>query len=139
MSSLPQADTRPTRTQRKRTKIWRAGSAMIVDRSSRYGNPWRVNNSVVIAPDGTARELGTPAAAREQASTCYRAWLHGEGPDTYAVARKMLDRRRVITGLSRLRDRDLACTCPLPSAGEPDYCHATVLLELATQTERISK
>ncbi|MEU9397887.1 DUF4326 domain-containing protein [Streptomyces sp. NPDC048324] len=136
MSSLPQADTMPTRTQRKRTKDWRAGSAMIVDRSSRYGNPWRVENSVVIAPDGTARELGTPAAAREHASTCYRAWLHGEGPDTYAVGRRRFDRRRVLTGLSRLQGRDLACTCPLPIAGEPDHCHATVLLELAAPPER---
>ncbi|GAA2686296.1 DUF4326 domain-containing protein [Streptomyces aculeolatus] len=30
-----------------------------------------------------------------------------------------------------LADRDLACWCPLPEPGEPDHCHAAVLLRLA--------
>jgi hypothetical protein len=128
----------PARIQRKRTKGWRAGRAKVVDRSSRYGNPWRIENSDVLAPDGTTQDLGTPAAARQEASIRYRAWLNGEGPDTYTVGRRTLDRRRALTGLSRLKGRDLACTCSPPPAGEPDYCHATVLLELAAHPERIS-
>lgn len=138
MPSLPRKAARPTRIRRMRTKNWRADGAMIVDRSSRYGNPWRVENTVVIAPDGTTQHLATPAAARKEASARYLAWLDGEGPDTYTVGRRTLDRRRVLTGLNRLQGRDLACTCPLPSTGEADHCHATVLLDLAAHTERIS-
>lgn len=32
-----------------------------------------------------------------------------------------------------LRDRNLACWCPLPAPGEPDCCHAAVLLEIANR------
>ncbi|HEX5568070.1 MAG TPA: DUF4326 domain-containing protein, partial [Streptomyces sp.] len=32
---------------------------------------------------------------------------------------------------AELRGRDLMCWCPLPAPGEPDHCHAAVLLELA--------
>ncbi len=72
-------------------------------------------------------------------SSRYRAWLHGEGPDTYRAGKRTFDRRRVHTDLWRLENRDLACTCPLPGDGESDHCHATVLLELANHPERISK
>ena len=30
-----------------------------------------------------------------------------------------------------LHGRNLACWCPLPEPGQPDHCHAAVLLELA--------
>ena len=30
-----------------------------------------------------------------------------------------------------LRGKNLACWCPLPKPGEPDYCHAAILLEIA--------
>ena len=32
-----------------------------------------------------------------------------------------------------LRGKNLACWCHLPAAGEPDICHAAVLLELANR------
>ncbi|MCC9708232.1 DUF4326 domain-containing protein [Streptomyces sp. MNU76] len=136
MHSLPATTHRPTRIQRKRTKGSSVGSAMIVDRSSRYGNPWRIQGTVLIAPDGTTQHLETPEAARKEASARYRAWLDGEGPDTHTVGCKTFDRRRVLTGLPRLKGRDLACTCSLPRAGEPDHCHGGVLLELAAHPER---
>jgi hypothetical protein len=34
-------------------------------------------------------------------------------------------------GLPNLASHDLACWCTLPEPGQPDICHATVLLELA--------
>ncbi|MFG2681226.1 DUF4326 domain-containing protein [Streptomyces sp. NPDC048392] len=140
MALLSQQAVRPTRIRRKRTKNWRAGSARCVDRSSRYGNPWRIVDDVVLlAPDGTTQRLASPSEARKEASSRYRAWLHGEGPDTYRVGKRTFDRRRVHTDLWRLESRDLACTCPLPGDGESDHCHATVLLELANHSERISK
>ncbi|WP_229713955.1 DUF4326 domain-containing protein [Streptomyces fuscichromogenes] len=121
-----------------RTKAWRAGTAMIVDRSSRYGNPWRVEGNILTAPDGTTRSLDTPDAARKEASTRYRRWLDGEGPHTYAVGRRTFDRHRILTGLDRLRGRDLACTCPIPGSGQPDNCHATVLIDLAAHPDKSS-
>ncbi|MDI5965791.1 DUF4326 domain-containing protein [Streptantibioticus silvisoli] len=36
-----------------------------------------------------------------------------------------------LADLHLLRGKDLACTCPLPEPGEPDHCHAAVLLRLA--------
>ena len=35
--------------------------------------------------------------------------------------------------LEDLPGKDLACWCPLPAAGEPDMCHAAVLLVMANQ------
>lgn len=35
---------------------------------------------------------------------------------------------------AELAGRDLACWCPLPVPGEPDLCHASVLLEVANGT-----
>jgi hypothetical protein len=32
-----------------------------------------------------------------------------------------------------LRGRNLACWCPLPKEGEPDLCHAAVLLEIVNR------
>lgn len=32
-----------------------------------------------------------------------------------------------------LRGKNLACWCKLPKPGEPDICHAAVLLELANK------
>ena len=33
--------------------------------------------------------------------------------------------------IEQLRGKNLACWCPLPKAGEPDICHASVLIRLA--------
>jgi hypothetical protein len=126
----------PARIQRKRTAGWRAGAAVIVDRSSRYGNPWRIiDDLLVLAPDGTTERAATPDAARALASHHYKAWLDGEGPDTWLVGRKTFSRTRVLSDLWRLRDRDLACTCPLPAPGQPDHCHAALLLAAANPEE----
>src|SRR5690606_40457446 len=36
--------TTPKRIRRLRSKGWRRGDAVIVDRTSRYGNPWKVGD-----------------------------------------------------------------------------------------------
>jgi hypothetical protein len=128
----------PKRVQRTRTYGWRAGPAIIVDRSSRYGNPWRIiDDTLLLAPDGTTQRLATPAEARKEATARFRAWLQGEGVDNWQVCRKVFSRRRVLTDLWRLKNRDLACTCPLPEEGEPDHCHARVLMEFSAHPERL--
>jgi hypothetical protein len=129
----------PQRVQRKREYGWRAGAAVIVDRSSRYGNPWRIiDDTLVIGPDDTMHRYDDPVEARKAATDHFRAWLRGEGFDNWQVGRKVFSRRRILTDLWRLKGRDLACMCPLPQNGEPDHCHATVLMEYAAHPERLA-
>ncbi|MFF1298185.1 MULTISPECIES: DUF4326 domain-containing protein [unclassified Streptomyces] len=130
----------PIRVKRERKPGWRAGAALIVDRSSRYGNPWRIiDDHILLHPDAITQPYGSPEEARAAASDHYRAWLRGAGPDTYKAGRKTFSRPRVLADLWRLKDRDLACTCPLPEDGQPDPCHARVLLELAAHPERLAR
>jgi hypothetical protein len=130
----------PTRVKRERKPGWRAGSALIVDRSSRYGNPWRIiDDHILLHPDAITQPYGSPEEARAAASSHYEAWLHGHGPDTYKAGRKTFSRLRVLADLWRLKGRDLACTCPLPDEGAPDPCHARVLMELAAHPERLAR
>lgn len=120
------------RVQRKRTAGWRVGTAVVVDRSSRYGNPWRiVDDTWVLAPDGTTQQYGTNPEARAVAVARYEAWLDGEGPDEWPIGRKVFSRSRILTDLWRLTGRDLACACPLPGPGQPDHCHAAGLIARA--------
>jgi hypothetical protein len=70
-------------------------------RASRFANPY------------PARVHGTAAAVR-----LYREDL-AVRPGLAAAARR------------ELAGRDLACWCPLPVPGEPDACHAAVLIEAA--------
>lgn len=114
----------PARIQRKRTPGWKLPpGAVIVDRTSRFGNPFRV-------ADATDAEYSNP---RRAVVAFYRAWLNGSPDlqDVYVVGGRTYDRRRVLADLPLLRGRDLACPCPPPEPGEPDHCHGTVLLDLA--------
>jgi hypothetical protein len=60
----------------------------------------------------------TPAVA----TAAYRAWLN-DRPGLAARAR------------AALAGRDLACWCVLPELGQPDYCHAAVLLAISNGME----
>jgi Domain of unknown function (DUF4326) len=114
----------PTRIQRKRTPGWRKpANTVIVDRTSRFGNPFRVEDAIEA-------DYSNP---RRACVSHYRAWIEGstEYPDTFVVGGKTYDRRRILADLHLLRGRDLACPCPLPEPGQADHCHAQVLLELA--------
>jgi hypothetical protein len=111
----------PARIQRRRIKGWRApAGAVYVGRGSRWGNPYAVTGDTVVdtRTGGVIYAGGTQHAARRAAVTWYRAWL-GSQDDLRAAA------RRVLAG------RDLMCWCPLPTPGQPDHCHAAVLLEIA--------
>jgi Domain of unknown function (DUF4326) len=67
----------------------------------------------IFANPYPARDGGRIAAVRR-----YRGYLASR-PELAAAARR------------DLAGRDLACWCPLPAPGEPDDCHAAVLLEAA--------
>ncbi|MEU8968102.1 DUF4326 domain-containing protein [Streptomyces monashensis] len=114
--------TTPCRIQRLRTKGWTLTRAadpfrggVIVDRSSRYGNPCKV---------GVMQEMGyeDPHGA---AAANFRIWLAGsrsDAPTDEADQR----RERILNGLPSLRGKDLACTCRHDQA-----CHADYLLDRA--------
>jgi hypothetical protein len=121
------------RIQRRRTKGWRLANATtnplgatIVTRPSRFGNPFTIAGATEWGGADTTEQ------ARELCTTAFRQWLNGNrdwwmGPDADAT------RDRILADLHLLRGRDLACYCPLPAEGQPDHCHAAVLLELANQ------
>jgi hypothetical protein len=62
----------------------------------------------------------------------YRAGIYGAAT-AVELYRAYLAARPRLAEAARLElaGRDLACWCKLPAAGEPDHCHAAVLLELA--------
>lgn len=95
----------PKRIQRKRAKGWRKPeSAIIVDRTSRWGNPWPV----------------TDDRSAEEAVNMFRDWIAGD---------RFVNGRPAPTHSSikmMLGGADLACWCPLDQP-----CHADVLLKIA--------
>lgn len=122
--------TEPRRIQRRRTKGWRAPAGSVyVGRPTRYGNPARL----VRAESGLLVQWGTEGGvvgtwptdgrdARRFATELYASWINQpEQADTRTLFRALL------------HGRDLTCWCPLPADGQPDHCHAAVLLKLANQ------
>ncbi|MFF1444154.1 DUF4326 domain-containing protein [Streptomyces sp. NPDC058295] len=125
----------PIRIQRKRTPGWTLAAAtdnpngaVIVSRPSHFGNPFTIK-------DALEAEMDNPRSA---CASNYAEWLRvgtegGWYEETYRIGRQVFDRRRILADLHTLRGKDLACTCPLPKPGQPDHCHAAVLLELAAK------
>ncbi|MGW2384442.1 DUF4326 domain-containing protein [Streptomyces sp. NPDC001658] len=124
--------TTPARIQRRRTAGWRAPKgATYVGRPTRFGNPftvvpaasqrggpldmWAVKYQGCILGRWDAK-----TAARADATDRYTRWIREP---------EQQETRRLFRAL--LHGRDLTCWCPLPGPGQPDHCHAAVLLELA--------
>ena len=131
--------TTPRRIQRRRTKGWRLtdatsnpNGAVTVTRPSRYGNPARIvptgdrDGGFLVRWEPNGMPVGTWPAdgmeARRYATDLYRSWINQPEQEHLRQAAR-----------SQLRGKDLACYCPLPTDGQPDHCHAAVLLELANQ------
>ncbi|MFD7615702.1 DUF4326 domain-containing protein [Streptomyces sp. NPDC059802] len=141
--------TTPERIQRKRIKGWTApAGAKYVGRGTRWGNPYRLGETQVrvpaldgsdwehegrlhktsgerhafVHPDKSVTWHLAQNATPEQVVELYRRWI-AERPPLIADARR------------DLRGRDLMCWCPLPEPGQPDHCHAAVLLELANASK----
>ncbi|MFC8986893.1 DUF4326 domain-containing protein [Streptomyces sp. NPDC057115] len=121
--------TTPHRIQRRRTKGWRTpDNTVIVTRPSRFGNPF----TLAMAYELGYAQHGDTEQARQAVLGAFRSWLSGnrlmwqsEEGDTA--------RKRILDGLPELRGKNLACYCPLPEPGQPDHCHAAILLDLANQ------
>jgi Domain of unknown function (DUF4326) len=114
----------PVRIQRKRTAGWRTPEAAIyVGRPTIWGNPF----GWLEARD----EYGiSDEEARSTVAGIYRDWLTMTEPERFSEHLRTA-RVAILSSLAELRGRDLCCWCPLPAPGEPDHCHAAVLLELA--------
>ncbi|WP_407563357.1 DUF4326 domain-containing protein [Streptomyces sp. 184] len=117
----------PTRVQRtrRRGQPGMPPGAVYVGRPGRWGNPWSATRdglgTFVFGPDGELwAEVESMAEGRAIAASEYARWIQlPEQESLHTLVRQLLSRR------------DLACWCPLPADGEPDHCHAAVLLRLA--------
>jgi len=101
-----------------------------------WGNPFTVADCL---ESGFAE---TEAGARRVVTETYRDWLTGDMPITPEAEGTPWSRERrdwILTHISNLAGKDLACWCRLPAGGEPDWCHASVLLEFAAHPERLAR
>ena len=99
--------SKPKRIKLQRSKGWRMPpNAKKVDRSTRWGNPYKVGE--------TDPNTGHPMTAADSV----------EAFEGYATDRSYWDR----AWLEPLRGKDLACWCR-----PGDVCHADVLLSLANR------
>lgn len=119
----------PARIQRRRTRGWRAPhGAIYVGRGSAWGNPYVVARQAGVhtVTDGSGGVIFTAdreTEARRVACDWYRAWLSSQAGLLAAIRRQ-------------LAGHDLMCWCPLPEPGDPDHCHAAVLLAHANDQEK---
>jgi Domain of unknown function (DUF4326) len=110
---------KPQRIQLSRGRGWRMPlNAVKVDRTTLFGNPFSI------------KEYG-----HDRAVELHRAWITGDLAGKGIPAARMEElaalREEVLAALPTLRGKNLACWCPLPRPGQPDNCHAALLLELA--------
>lgn len=106
----------PKRIQRRRTRGARHGGAVIVDRTSRFGNPFTI---------AKAEELGY-VDPRTAVIGAFTEWLRGNR-DMWQSDEGDRKRERILTDLPvMLRGKNLACPC---EPGQP--CHGDELLRLA--------
>ena len=108
----------PVRIQLRRAHGWRMPDNTVkVDRSTRWGNPFRPTDVRVTGPaKGRGEPIGQAGAVR-----AFRNLLMTYLRKAPAATRAELD---------KLRGRNLACWCPIDTP-----CHADVLLELANAGE----
>lgn len=134
----------PTRITRQRTPGWKKpAGAIIVDRTSIYGNPWGIGTpgTIDLVLDGVkARYQVKDFIDPIRAAVLFGEWIDcGSVPDDYLPevtlttigAQMMRDhlyarRRLILANLDQLRGHDLCCWC---KQGQP--CHGDVLLRLA--------
>lgn len=136
----------PKRIQMSRQRPWRVENpdAVIVDRTSRFGNPFRVfgsprhGGSVCAAPwHELVDEWGRPRARDEYAvyvsCSSYREAVIAAVANfrMLLIARAIAEPDRFTEFFTPLRGRDLACWCPLDQP-----CHGDVLLELSSEVGR---
>lgn len=121
----------PQRIQQRRTKGWRKPEgAVAVGRGTKWGNPyaveeWGLDRALLLFRDLCHGSWSPSHVDSEDAATHSRAYELGS-----AFLRRL--REHPLEAMrAELAGKDLMCWCPLPEPGQPDHCHAAVLLELA--------
>lgn len=102
----------PRRIQLRRSKGWRMPTNTVkVDRSTRWGNPFRAG----------------PEVSPEAATKLFEKWIRGDlDPPLATDALRPGQAPTLLQIRQDLRGKSLACWCPI---GAP--CHGEVLLRLA--------
>ena len=118
MITTPAELAKPERIQRKRMKGWRMPpNTVCVDRSTRWGNPWRAGGHFHEAVFG-----GDPWSFPPIRDAAHAV-------DLYRRALMMPDRGVFVEAIRQhLRGKNLACWCSLDQP-----CHADVLLDIANR------
>ena len=112
----------PVRIQLSRAKGWKMPENTVkVDRSTRWGNPFTVND--LIATGYNRKHL-----AAAYCVSAFSDWLRGDNQNWMGDESDKA-RASILDNIAQLRGKNLACWC-----GEGP-CHADVLLELANKPE----
>jgi hypothetical protein len=121
------------RIQRKRTKGYRLPEgAVYVGHGTKWGNRFRVVSarSTKDGPcDMWAVSWREQTLGRFDDLTAARA----DAVDRYRIAVSTVSSWMLAQARAELAGKDLACWCPLPEPGQPDHCHASILLALANE------
>ncbi len=132
----------PKRIQLSRKRGWKKPpNCVVVSRPSVFGNPFTVGAAREAGygthnPDGTrASEAESHRRLSEWCVSLFRRWLTNPKQMDYIGPEAERKRAALLARLPELRGKDLACWCPLPVDGEPDHCHAAVLLELVARMD----
>ena len=115
--------------------------AVVVARPGIWGNPFVVGkpSGCDFKDDGDKTPM-IAAVPQSKAIEFYRIMAQGFlSPEMHPHGHAHMERwRRKVIGMSiaeaarcYLRGKNLACWCALPKHGEPDICHASVLLRLS--------
>ena len=113
----------PERIQLSRAKGWRMPpNTAKVDRATPWGNPYVAGKNYHAAEFGGDPMSFPMIRDAAHAVELFRASVTAPDADFYRA-----DVRAHLGG------KNLACWCKLPRPGEPDVCHAAVLLELANK------
>lgn len=130
MNDSPALSGKPKRVQMSRQRPWRQEhpDAVIVDRRTKWGNPFRVGEDIPRYARSYLVDPCDPNRARLLASLHSMSTVHilrtQQAVDAFAWW--VIEVPSLMLSLHELRGRDLACWCPLDQP-----CHADVLLELA--------
>lgn len=116
----------PERIQRRRVKGWRIpAGAVLVDRSTKWGNPWVVH---LHTDRCHVEHLKCPDYPVDSAEDAVRQFRHAI--DYPVSGQPQVPHPDDIR--AELAGKDLVCWCPLVDReGKPVPCHADVLLEIA--------
>jgi hypothetical protein len=115
----------PERIRLSRKRGWKKpDGTIVVSRPSKWGNPYRVKCSatcwqVFDLNDEVVSSHTDQGSAREAAVKCFERYIRRKS------------RAEIARLKYELQGSNLACWCPLPAEGQPDICHAAVLLRLA--------